>query len=123
MSTYTAAGHVPGGNAAQLRALKHRFEIPPSQLAPAVGLVDGPGHQNASCEGWPAGRPRCANARDPACGCFNCSWNAWTFRRSVHDAEALGFEKIDVYRADAAPPPGTIPAWFVAELAGFLVRG
>ena len=126
MAEYTARGHVPSGNLAQLQALKHNYGIPIEQLAPAVGLVDSPGHANASCEGWPVGRPRCANFTDPACGCFDYGWNQSSFHQFVRDVEALGFQQLDVYRADTAPPPGTqaaIPSWFIAELEGFLGRG
>eukprot|EP01048_Picozoa_sp_COSAG05_P003807 COSAG05_NODE_185_length_14731_cov_30.866389_4_plen_340_part_00 len=126
MAEYTSSGHVKGGNLAQLQDLKHKYGIPLQQLAPAVGLVDAAGHENASCEGWPANRPRCANLSDPVCGCFNYGWNKTTFQQFVRDVEALGFEEIDVYRADAAPPPDTsaeIPMWFIDALEDFLQRG
>jgi hypothetical protein len=126
MAEYTSSGHATGGNVAQLQDLRDNHGIPLRQLAPAVGLVDTPGHMNASCEGWPTNRPRCANLSDPVCGCFDYGWNETSFWQFVHAAEALGYEEIDVYRADAAPPPGTsaeIPAWFIDALAGFLERG
>eukprot|EP01052_Picozoa_sp_SAG31_P047387 SAG31_NODE_9468_length_1273_cov_0.893526_2_plen_156_part_00 len=91
-------------------------------IAPAVGLTEMPGHENASCCGW----PQCANLSNPACGCLNYGWNHSAFAAFVREVEALGIEEIDVWRQDMTPPPGTtasVPPWLMSELAGFLRRG
>eukprot|EP01043_Picozoa_sp_COSAG02_P044451 COSAG02_NODE_3973_length_5970_cov_1.807529_2_plen_137_part_00 len=81
-----------------------------------------PGHENASCGGW----PQCANVSNPACGCLDYGWNHSAFATFVREVEALGIQEIDVWRQDMTPPPGTnasVPPWLIAELAGFLKRG
>eukprot|EP00038_Savillea_parva_P010499 m.190757 g.190757 ORF g.190757 m.190757 type:complete len:405 (-) comp18120_c0_seq1:2038-3252(-) len=120
MAEYFATGHIPGGNKAQLDALK---TLMPTRMAvPAVGLTEMPNHRNASCGGW----PQCANVSDPRCGCIDYGWNQSSFAAFVRNVENGGFNEIDVYRQDLTPPPGTVPSippWLIDELAGFLARG
>ena len=125
MAEYNAGGHIPGGVKAQLANLKHKYLNGTQQLrmiAPAIGMTEMPGHENASCGGW----PQCANISDHRCGCLNYGWNASGLSAFVAEVEALGITEIDVWRQDMTPPPGTIPhipPWFISELAGFLKRG
>ena len=53
-----------------------------------------PGHENASCGGW----PQCANLSSPACGCLNYGWNHSDLAAFVREVEELGIEEIDVWR-------------------------
>ena len=41
--------------------------LPLQMAVSAVGVTEMPGHENASCGGW----PQCANLTDRACGCLN----------------------------------------------------
>eukprot|EP01050_Picozoa_sp_SAG11_P022689 SAG11_NODE_4355_length_1935_cov_0.935185_2_plen_273_part_00 len=99
--------------------------LPRPMLAPGIGLVEIPGHENASCGGWPDGH-QCTNLSDPACGCIDYRWSQATLHDFITQAEQLGVQEIDVWRMDLDIPPGTVPSvppWFVAELTGFLSRG
>ena len=115
MATYFAAG-------AELKLPALKRLLPLQMIAPAVGVTELPGHENASCGGW----PQCANLTNPACGCLNYSWNHSAFAAFVRRVESLGISEIDVWRQDMTPPPGTtasVPPWLMSELAGFLKRG
>jgi hypothetical protein len=120
MAEYFAAGHISGGNAAQMKLLGKM--LPAAMAVPAIGLTEMPGYANASCGGW----PQCTNFSNPRCGCLDYGWNQSSFAAFVRNVEAVGFTEIDVYRQDLSPPPGTtpsIPSWLIDELAGFLSRG
>ena len=96
--------------------------LPLPTIAPAVGLVELPGHENASCGGW----PQCTNLTNRKCGCLNFLWNRSTLHEFVLQVEAAGMSELDVWRMDMTPPRGTVPAippWFIAELEGFISRG
>jgi hypothetical protein len=117
MAMYTQAGHIPGGNMQQLTNLK--AAVPLGQIAVGVGLVEMPGHRNASCGGW----PQCTNFSNPACGCYDYGWTEDGFRTFTSQAAMAGVTQIDVWRQDMTPPPGTsaaIPPWFIDALAKFL---
>ena len=93
--------------------------LSPSQVGIGVGLVEMPGHENASCSGW----PQCTDFDNPACMCLDYGWDADSFRKFVTDAASAGVEEIDVWRNDITPPPGTIafiPPWWIETLTHFL---
>ena len=120
MADYDAKGNIPGGDKQQVVDLKKL--MPLRQIAAGVGLVDAPGHRNASCGGW----PQCTNISNPACGCLWYGWTAKTLDAFVGAAEQAGVEEIDVWREDMTPPPGTtadIPTWFIDTMTGFLQGG
>lgn len=91
----------------------------PSQAGIGVGLVDMPGHENASCSGW----PQCTDFDNPACMCIDYGWNEQSFRKFIKDAAESGVQEIDVWRNDITPPPGTtafIPPWWIEILTDYL---
>ena len=93
--------------------------IVPSQAGIGVGLVDMPGHENASCSGW----PQCTDFDNPACMCIDYGWTEESFRKFIMQAADAGVEEIDVWRNDITPPPGTIayiPPWWIEILTDFL---
>ena len=65
--------------------------LPLQMAVPAVGLTEMPGHENASCGGW----PQCANLTDPKCGCLVYGWNETSLRAFIADAVAAGVFKDD----------------------------
>jgi hypothetical protein len=117
---HTGTGWHAGYNQMMLQVLKK--SLPLRMIAPAVGMPEMPGHQNASCGAF----PQCANMNDPKCGCLDYGWTEAAFKVFVSDIEAAGISQIDVWRMDMTPPPGTVPAipqWFTDGLTGFLARG
>jgi hypothetical protein len=116
MAEYFAHGFIPGGVKAQLADLKTKYFSAPNQLhmiAPAVGLTEMPGHENASCGGW----PQCANLSNPQCGCLNYGWNQSALAAFVIEVEKLGIREIDVWRQDSEYCFPAAPSFFVATHA------
>ena len=70
-------------------------QLPRPMLAPAVGLVEMPGHANASCGGWTNGH-QCTNLSNPDCGCIDYGWTQPTLHAFLTQAEQLGVQEIDV---------------------------
>jgi hypothetical protein len=49
------AGESAGAPRQVLNNLTLAQQLPLPMIAPAIGLVEMPGHENASCGGWPDG--------------------------------------------------------------------
>lgn len=117
MAEYFYDPENPGNNMQILKDLQEM--LTPSQVGIGVGLVDMPGHENASCSGW----PQCTDFDNPACNCLNYRWDNDAFRHFITEAANAGVEEIDVWRNDITPPPGTvafIPPWWIDILTDFL---
>eukprot|EP01051_Picozoa_sp_SAG22_P019690 SAG22_NODE_3714_length_1562_cov_1.432673_1_plen_336_part_00 len=109
MAEYFAHGFETGGVNAQLADLKNKYFSAAGQLhmiAPAVGMTEMPGHENASCGGW----PQCANVSNPRCGCIDYGWNQSALAAFVAEVERLGIREIDVWRQDSESTRGNPPA-------------
>ena len=117
MAEYFYHPQNPGNNMKILLDLQEM--LTPSQVGIGVGLVEMPGHENASCSGW----PQCTDFDNPACMCLDYGWDKDAFRNFIMEAANAGVEEIDVWRNDITPPPGTvafIPPWWIETLTDFL---
>ena len=127
MASYFGPGHhvsagKPGFRSmSEAKGIARNFldQATTARAAVGLGLVDTPGHQNASCGGW----PQCANISYPKCGCFDYSWNQTSLHEFLVFVDSLGVRELDIWRGDITPPPGTtaeVPQWWFDELALFL---